>query len=262
MVKKIRVPPQDFTTDKLGAKRCAGLASETAGQRTESERDPICDRDRYRILAAELTIAEERERRRIASGLHDQVGQLLGIAKIKLGEALAARPSEEVAGPASEARRLVDRAIHEIRDLTFELSSPVLHELGLEAALAELAERMETRHGIPCRFEQPTRLTALPEALAVLLHSIVRELLWNAVKHAHARRVMLAIGSDGDHLRIVVQDDGAGFDPTQAFNRSSEKSGLGLFSARERLHYLDGTLEIDSAPERGTRIVLTVPNRP
>lgn len=262
MFNEPREPRQAVKTGNLEAKRGAGLASETAGQRKESERDSIGDRDRFRTLAAELTIAEERERRRIANGLHDQVGQLLGIAKIKLGEALAAGPGEEVAAPASEARRLVDRAIQEIRALTFELSSPVLHELGLEAALADLAERMEARHGIPCRFEQPTRPAALPEALAVLLHSIVRELLWNAVKHARARRVVLAIGSDGDHLRIVVQDDGAGFDATQAFDGSSGKSGFGLFSARERLHYLGGALEIDSAPGRGTRIVLTVPKSP
>lgn len=225
----------------------------------DAEREPIGDRDKLRALAAELTISEERERRRIASGLHDQVGQMLGIAKIKLGEALAAEPGQKVAHLVSEGRGLVDQAIHEIRALTFELSSPVLHELGLEAALMSLAERMEARHGISCRFERSPHPSAVSEELAVLLHSIVRELLWNVVKHARASEVELAIGGERDRLRITVQDDGVGFAATHAFENPSPTGGLGLFNARERVAYLGGSLAIDSTPGRGTRIVLTAP---
>lgn len=217
------------------------------------------DRARLRALVAELAITEQRERRRIASGLHDQVGQLLGVAKIKLGEALAAAPGEEVAGPLAEGRELVDQAIREIRALTFELSSPVLQELGLEAALASLAERMEERHGIPCSFEREPLPSALTDELAVLLHALVRELLWNIVKHAYASHARLAIGPAGDCLRIVVEDDGIGFDAGRLFERSSPRNSLGLFTARDRVIYLGGDLEVDSAPGRGTRIVMTVP---
>ncbi len=233
-----------------------------AGGRIGAVDDPIGDRDKLRALAAELAIAEERERRRIAGGLHDQVGQLLGIAKVKLGEALDAASAAEAEEPLSKARSLVDQAIREIRTLTFELSSPVLQELGLEAALEGLAERMATRHGIPCRFERGRRRPALSEETAVLLLSIVRELLWNVAKHSRAREAKLAIGAEGARLRIVVEDDGVGFDATLAGDPVSDGGGLGLFGARERLAYLGGTLAVDSTPGRGSRVVLTVPNAP
>lgn len=233
--------------------------AETLGAGPRPAAGRIRNRDKLRALAAELAIAEERERRRIASGLHDQVGQLLGIAKVRLGEALAAGPVEEVAKPVSDARGLLDRAIREIRGLTFELSSPVLHELGFEAALEALAERMEDRHGMACRFERNGAPAALAEEMAVLVCSIVRELLWNVVKHARARRTRLVLSHEGPRLRIVIEDDGVGFDPTRVFDRLSDTDGLGLFGARERLEYLAGSLEVDSAPGRGTRVVLTLP---
>lgn len=229
------------------------------GRRAESAPEPSEERDQPLALAAELELAEERERKRIASGLHDQVGQLLGVAKIKLGEALAAKPAPEVAGPVSESRRLLDQAIREIRALTFEMSSPALLELGLEAALADLAERLEERHHIPCRFKRSLRPVTLPEELAALLHSIVRELLWNVVKHASARRAAVAIGRHRDGVRIEVRDDGVGFDPARVFDRPDPTGGLGLLGARTRLEVLGGAIDIDSATGRGTKIVLTVP---
>lgn len=230
--------------------------------REESAREKSEGRDRLRALNAELALAEERERRRIAVGLHDRVSQLLGIAKIKLGEALAADPADEIAKPLSEGRRFVDRAIREVRALTFELSSPVLHELGLEPALADLAERAERRHGVPCRFKRSAPSAAVPAELGPLLYSIVRELLWNAVKHARPRHLKLALGSRRDRLRIVVEDDGVGFEPDEDLAGPGERSGLGLLGARERLEQVGGSLAIDSTPGRGTRIVLTVPLGP
>jgi signal transduction histidine kinase len=217
------------------------------------------DRRRLRALATDVAIAEERERRRIAGGLHDQVAQLLGVAKIKLGEVLVAAPDETVVERVSESRDLLDRAIAEIRALSFELSSPVLRELGIEAALDVLLERTERRHGIPCRFEHEAPPAALPEEVALLVYSIVRELLWNAVRYAGAQLLTLTIDRHGDWLRIVVADDGVGFDPESAFEGLSEKGGLGLYAARERLEYLGGMLEIDSAPREGARITLLVP---
>lgn len=236
--------------------------SEADGTHRALEGEPIGDRDRLRALAAELAIAEERERRRIASGLHDQVGQMLGIAKIKLGEALAAGPVEKVAGPLAESRRLVDRAIREIRSLSFELSSPVLQELGLEAALASLAESMESRHGIPCVFEAERPSPEISEERAVLVVSAVRELLWNIVKHARARRARITMGPARERLRIAVHDDGIGFDASSALESPYREGGLGLFAVSQRMVYLGGTLEIRSTPDRGTRIVLTVPGHP
>lgn len=230
-----------------------------AGERRVSERRSIGDRDKLRALTAELAISEERERRRIASGLHDQVGQMLGIAKVKLGEALATGPEEDLAGLVLESRQLIERSIREIRTLTFELSSPVLQELGLGPALASLAERMEERHGIRCRVEKVQGPLKLCEEVAVLLHSIVRELLWNVVKHAHASHVEIAIGQDEDRVWVAVEDDGVGFDATHVSDRPSKNGGLGLFGARQRLEYLRGTLEVDSEPSRSTRIVLAVP---
>ncbi len=209
-----------------------------------------------RRLASEISMAEEKERRRIASELHDGAIQNLALAKIKLGELEKGLEQESSISTLDEIRELIELSIHDARSLIFELSPPVLYELGLEAAIEWLGEQFQTGYGIVCRVTASEGLAPLNVEIKVVLFQVLRELLVNVVKHAKATRIDIGLHRLGDRLLLQVSDDGAGFDAA-AVLAGSGGSGFGLFNIRERLQLLDASLEIDSGP--GTRISLTAP---
>jgi PAS domain S-box-containing protein len=212
-----------------------------------------------RSLTSELTLAEERERRRIAEGLHDRIGQALVAARMQLAELREMDEDGRQRRSLAELRELLERILRQTRTLTFELSCPVLYRLGLTAALRDFGERLEKASGV--RFVLAGELG--PEPLAedrkILLYRVVRELLWNVVKHARASTVRVALGRDGDGLRIAVEDDGVGFDATELRSGPTEAGGFGLFAIRERLYHLGGRLRIETTPAGGTRMVVVAP---
>jgi len=219
------------------------------------------DQERLRTLTSEVALAAERERGRIAAGLHDELGQLLALAKMKAGMAATATDAEERASQLGDLRKVLEEAICATRSLTFELGSPLLQEPGLEAALSSLGEEVEAKSGIRVRFHCDGASIPLPEQEKLILYQAVRELLFNVVKHAGAGSATVSASCSGGRLRIAVQDDGVGFNPEgqdQCFDRSG---GFGLFSLRERLSYLGGRVVLDSGPDRGTRVLLEVPLR-
>lgn len=235
------------------------VISEDITERKLAEQRILDDQERLKSLAAAVVLAEERERRRIGAGLHDDVGQTLAIVKIKLGELRQSAAGSASAQEIEEIRDLLDRAIRSTRTLNFELSSPVLYELGLAAALQELGERMERDSGIRFHF-RADRWREPGAELAIVLYRSVRELLFNVVKHARASQVRMAIDAAGDEVRIVVEDDGVGFAAaSQVFDASG---GFGLFTVREQLIHAGGRLEIDSSPGEGTRVRLFAPSMP
>ncbi len=214
--------------------------------------------EQLRSLASELSLTEERERRRLATDLHDHIGQILALAQIKLGAMRELVSSSSLATSMDEIRRLVEQSIQYTRSLTFELSPPILYDLGFEAAVEWLAELIQNQQGM--RIEVQTERHPLPmdDEIRVLLFQAVRELLVNVVKHAKAQRAKVTIGREGNHIRIKVEDDGVGLGISPGAPLSSAR-GFGLFSIRERLKYLGGHLEMDSEPGRGTQVTLTVP---
>ncbi len=143
--------------------------------------------ERLRSLAPRLSLAEEQERRRIATTLHDRVGQTLAICKIKLGALRESAPSTEFAEPLEEIHEFLEQTIHETRSLTFELGSPILFQVGLEAAVEWLTGRIQIRHGILSGFEGDGQPKPLDDDVRVLLLQGVRELLTNVAKHAHTQ---------------------------------------------------------------------------
>ncbi len=206
-----------------------------------------------RRLAAEVTLAEERERRHIAEDLHDHLGQALALIKIRLQ---GLRGDAVFGGHGAALEELValsDQAIRYTRGLTFELSPPVLYELGLGPALEWLGEDTARRHGLRVTVRDRAR-AALPDDLKVMLWKSVRELLHNVVKHAKARRVDVTLSARGGMIVVEVADDGRGFDPASARRDAGDR--FGLFAIEERLRQLGGSLELDSAPGRGTRVRL------
>jgi len=213
---------------------------------------------RLRALGAELSVAEQRERRRIAALLHDDVIQSLALARIQLGAAAQSPSPADSAKVVDESRKIIEQAIDNLRSLTYQLSPPILHELGLEAALDWLADQFASQYKFQCRFEDDEQPKSVDENMQSLLFAGVRELLLNVVKHARPTQAIVRAQKDGSTIRISVEDDGAGFDTARVV-RADGTGGFGLFNLRERLNYLGGRCEIQSEPGRGTKVVLIVP---
>ncbi len=211
-------------------------------------------------LASELSLTEERERHRIATELHDRISQALVISKIKLEELRASMSSSELTGVLDEIRNSLGQTIQDTRSLTFDLSYPILYELGFEAAVAEwLTEQVEEKHNIATEFEDDGQPKPLENDIRTLLFRTVRELLINVVRHAQAKKVKVSIRKADGQIHVSVEDDGVGCNLAKLVSARTKTGGFGLFSIRERLEYMGGHLEIDSKPGHGTKVTLTVP---
>ena len=210
---------------------------------------------RLRTLASELSLAEERERRRIATGVHDEIGQKLALMKFKFRALQEAVTTDEHAEPFRDLGSILDNVIKDLRSLTFELGSPVLYRFGIEAAVEQLTEQIEQDHGIRATFQDDEQPKPLGNDVSVTVFQAVRELLFNVAKHATAKHVQVTIGRDGDMIRAEIKDDGVGFD-TSAID---PEGGFGLFNIGERLQYIGGNVEIESGRGQGTKVTVVAP---
>lgn len=225
-------------------------------ERKENERQLREYQARLVDMAFDASIAEERERRRIAADLHDRIGQSLAVAQMKIAQSRSAVTGEPRTA-LDEALTLVDQTIADMRTLMFDLSPPVLYDLGLTAALAWLGDTLQQKHGLHVALDARDESSGLDPDVAALLFRTVRELLMNVVKHAGSSHAWVSLRTDADSVHIVVRDSGAGFDPTKT--KRSGKGTFGLFSAREQVIRLGGTLVVRSAPGKGTLVEVTVP---
>jgi two-component system sensor kinase len=212
-----------------------------------------------RTLAAQLWVAEERERHRIARGLHDDLGQTLTVAKLTVSELLNSQSEGNVSSQLRDLSVLLNQAIQATRSLTFELGSSLLYELGLEAALEGLGEQFEKRHNIRFTFDTDHQVPALSEETNTVLFRIVRELLFNIEKHAHAQHVCVSIRRVGEEVCIAVHDDGMGFDPCSPGKGLHPSGGFGLHSISVQGNSIGGRVDIESQPGRGTHVVVHAP---
>lgn len=207
-------------------------------------------------MASELSLAEARERREIASDLHDHIGQALAYVSQKVstlqGNAVFSGMEEDF----SEIRSLLNQTIQFTRDLTVEISSPVLYELGLSAAIDWLADRSCHRHGLKVVSSQSGMPRNVSEDIRVFIFKAVQELVTNAAKHARADQVSIHSHWREEGLELTVADNGRGFDPALLSNGVGGAECFGLFSIRERLSYIGGEFSIDSSPGRGTKVTL------
>jgi len=214
-------------------------------------------------LTLELSLTEERERRHIAAVLHDRITQLLVFAKMKLDDVLSlSAKSVDLGGALKEISSMLDRTIEETQTLTYDLGSPTLYELGLEAAIDEwLTEEIEEKHNISTSLETEGVPESLSQDLTGLLFRSVRELLVNAVKHSRAHNVKVTLQGEEERIRICVEDDGVGFELSESGVPRDKKGRYGLFSIKQRLSHIGGHMEIRSQPDHGTRVVLVVPSK-
>ncbi len=209
-------------------------------------------------LTEELLFAEERERHRLAVMLHDSIGQSLAFSRRELG-VLQKRVPPEMIETIDNIKEQIDLAIHQTRDLTFELSPTTLHTFGLEAAIEELGDQFARHEGFRFHFDATAEKLPLTEQIKTLLYRAARELLMNIAKHADAHNVSVQINRTDNSIRIRVADDGQGFDVSAMKDVTGEKQGFGIFSIRERLTNVGGSFHIASEPGKGTEIVLVAP---
>jgi signal transduction histidine kinase/ABC-type uncharacterized transport system substrate-binding protein/ActR/RegA family two-component response regulator len=234
-------------------------------QAQQAERSRLAESERRTLqlsrLASQLTLVEQNARKQLAGMLHDGLQQLLFSAGITLDEAMKTGSEEGQVELLQRARKDVKEAVEAARTLSVNLFPPVLHVGGLPAALTWLAKRTREQYNVVMNLTADRR--ANPEAgdVRILLFEGVRELVFNAVKHAQVDQVDVKLtAGPGDTIQIEVSDTGVGFDPaTTLHHQDQHQVGLGLFSIQERLALLGGRLDVQSAPGKGARFILRVP---
>jgi PAS domain S-box-containing protein len=223
------------------------------------EEQLVAHREKLRSLASELSLAEERERRRIAAEVHDHIGQNLAFAKMKLAELPSSTTSANLRSAVNRITQFIDRSIQDVRALVSDLGSPVLYELGFVPAVQWLVQRTENQHGIVMDFEDDRVSKPLSDDVQVLLFQSARELLVNIAKHSKARTGKVSVSRVGDYIKVEVADDGIGFDATGVGPSVDRTRGFGLFSIHERLEPVGGAIHVESKADSGTQVTILAP---
>ena len=242
------------------AARTADLAETVDALKTANEQ-LAARANQLSALAGELTMAEHRQRQHLSRILHDGLQQHLAIAKLQLNILADKLKPTELSQTADRIENLIGESIQISRSLSAEISPPVLREGGIVPGLEWLAAWMSDNHRLNVELVIDDR-PELPEDVKILLFESIRELLFNAVKHAevsHARVHLQQTGEDEVYIR--VQDEGAGFDVDRLEPAGNPGIGFGLFSIRERIGLIGGRFQIDSTPGKGSCFMLTVPAR-
>jgi signal transduction histidine kinase len=214
-----------------------------------------------RTLSSELVMTEERERRRLAVDLHDNIGQTLALTKIKLNALLEQATQVGLTEPIVDILDMVDQSIQQTRSLTRELSPSVLYELGLVEALDWLGEQIYAQHGLQIILKNALKSGKIEKDIQIFLYRSIRELLLNIVKYAKAKEAYITLQNSGDNIKVTVRDCGVGFDISRIDQIFKKSGGFGLVSIRERLNYIDGCLEIKAKKGWGTCVEMIVPHK-
>ncbi len=220
-------------------------------------REKSRNEDRLRMLALEITKTEERERRRFASYLHDEIGQNLAMLKMTLDVASRAHSSAAIGDEFRQIAELLDRTIAQTRTMIFDLSPPALYKLGLSSALRCEGENICRENHIEFIF-LAEEIPPLPDDRGILVFRCIQELMRNCLHHANASCMTLSLRGDGQRIAIRLSDDGVGFDVSCLENNGTE-GGFGLFSVRERIRGIGGSVTIVSRIGDGTCIDLVAP---
>jgi|GEM_PF-4434133 len=256
-IETIRVPIMDTEGRVIGT---SGVGRDIT-ERKFAEQELMRYQDQLRQLASELTLAEERERRSIAVELHDQIGQMLAVSKIRMGNLHLQLKESEHEEQAQEILEMIDEIITDVRTLTFELSSLVLYQGGLGAAIRELCNKTLAPYGIEFQTDDSEYERAISQDSQIILYQVTRELLHNVLKHARASKVTIKLASSDKAITLSVKDNGIGVDPKIIQKHLRGRGNLGLFSIKERIGLLGGDFNIESEPGQGMLALAIIPIR-
>jgi PAS domain S-box-containing protein len=251
-----------FYKENGEVKRITALARDIT-DRKQAEQKLLDYQQRLKALASQLTIAEEKERRVIATDLHDHVGQSLALARLQLASARKMVSESTLADTLADVSNTLLNTLEDTQLLMLKLSSSSMHETGFSAAISEWLEtQIGNRYSLKTEFIDnipDNRKSALDENVRTLLFRNVRELVVNVVKHAHAKKVSVRLEDRSSNIRIIVEDDGIGFEPHAVIHGGRKIGGFGLFSIEELMADLGGNLKIVSEPGKGCTAILSAP---
>jgi PAS domain S-box-containing protein len=239
---------RDITERKRAEEQLRGMAAEL-------ERKVIERTKQLRKMSAQLALTEEHERRQLAECLHDNIGQLLAVIKIKLSALSAGSLQASV----DDIVKLVEKSDQAVRMLTHQLSPPILKMLGFVPALESLTEEMQRVYGLTVQIHDSSCSRLLIDEIQAMLFRSARELLINVAKHAKVSAANLSARCVDESLRLVVSDAGCGFTPADFDSDLPKIGNFGLFSIHERITNIGGNMKIDSHPGHGTTITLSLP---
>ena len=229
-------------------------------ERMQAEQALLDYQRRLKSLSAEVVRTEDRERRKIATELHDHVGQSLAVMRIQLATAIREANGRKLESILQEVSSSLLQAVKDTRNIITDLSPPTLNELGLGAAIMEfLNEQIEARYGLQVQFNEEAEPVLLNDETRAILYRSVRELLMNVVKHASAHSVSVSITRHQDGLQVVVEDDGIGLVDGQVPKPKFGEGGFGLFSIEERMKDIGGSLRLEQDSGKGLKATLMIP---
>jgi signal transduction histidine kinase len=212
-----------------------------------------------RQLTGRLESAKEDERSRISRELHDEFGQTLTAAKINLQMLRSTASDSTVARRLEDSVAMVDSMIRQARDIARGLRPPLLDEAGLVPALEHHLKSLAERSGLGIDLDAAPEVARVPPGLNTTVFRVVQEAVSNALRHARATLIRVTLRAESDALRVVVEDDGVGFDPEAVGQRVKRGEHLGLLGMTERVRNAGGTIELDSRPGAGSRLKVTIP---
>src|SRR5438874_8889737 len=226
----------------------------------ERTREAVERAQKLRLLSAQLSLAEEGERRRIAEMLHEDLQQLLVAARMQLGALCKTQGAAQREPIARELADLLGRSFQLTKSLSVELAPPVLYEHGLAAALEWLAAETRKNYNIEVTVEADCSANPKAADVRIFLFRAVRELLLNSAKHAGGSAVHIKMQHRRPgKVRIIVTDGGPGFDPNSLDDKRTGSQTVGLPNIRDRVSSFGGEFHINTGPQRGTRITLSLP---
>jgi PAS domain S-box-containing protein len=215
--------------------------------------------EKLKRLSIRLSMAEEDQRRSMASHLHETIGQELFVMQLQLKTFEKSIDNPSFLLPLGKIKEQLLKIIKETKALTFDLSPPVLYDLGLEEALKTLSETIASKYNIRVQTYFDGEMDTIKDEIKAILYRNVKELIHNSVKHANAKTITIRLKNSQNRLYIGFRDDGIGFDAANYKSKKSPNDGFGLFDIKEKLNYLGGHLTIESTASLGTSVTMEVP---
>lgn len=229
-------------------------------ERKKAQEQSLEYQKQLRALAAQLSLTEDRERHRLATNLHDQISQSLIACKMQLDRLRAQSPSVELEETAHSVCDELGQVIQRTRNLIYELSSPMLYELGLEMALQDwLRTEVQQRRGIATELADDGQDKPLDDDIRAIMFRNVRELLTTVLRQTRTTKVKVSLRRVDPDIHVCIEDGARGFDVAAGGAAMAQQVELALLGVRERLELIGGSLTIETTSAGGTRITMTAP---
>lgn len=216
--------------------------------------------ERLKALSQQLMEVQEKERRHIATDLHDEIGQALTVVKMNLQTMQRLSDTSAIAIPLKDSSNVIDQTLQHVRNLSLDLRPSLLDDLGLVPAVRWYLSRQAERTGWNMDVQVDESLPPLPQSVAIACFRVIQEAATNIMRHSKATRVSVSLQRDEGDLLLVVRDNGVGFDVQKALDNAAKGQSMGLLGMQERIRFLNGSISIESASGHGTEIRVRIPS--